>query len=1017
MIKLDFLRMNPFKLNFVLFLFSFNLISLCSFSLTIASKSTGITGNWNDINTWVGGAIPTTGDVVTIGGGDDITVDIVVNNIAILNLSGSAAGTSLTISAGNSLTTNRTNVFSDANGSIANITNDGTYSTSLFYGLPIHNSVTVNLGGTSSYSISSYAVFRGEAGGQATYNLTMTGGLTASTFMASNNGVGSSCLVNLKVPITCTNLWLDARNSVSGVTIDTRWPNSELIVNYRIRTSNLVGTMLSNNSQGKFTWNGAPSYFYCSSALSFPSSTINSDAILPADLIVAGDLTINASKNLVINSNTVSVGGTFFCSGKATITTGTISMNGSTTQGIGFSTVTTIPNLDISNTGGGVFIIGDTIKITKQVSFNAGFVTAFNTQNILVLKDFGSGMANLGNLNSHTITGNVTCEYKTQTLSNVGYRHLTSPVTGKTINDFMYNAGTCDSCFYGYGFTGANSPSTTIASTFTYDNAAVATDFDEGWTIATNITNAVSYQRGITWFMGPGVGSGNKSEYSIEVNGNVNSGSLAVNSFNSNMNFAGTGAEKNWALVGNPYPSTIDFSTVTLNNVDTDPYLFKADNGGYGIDKIIPPFQAFFVKMNGVGATLTFNESDKTTTQKVFQKNIKENDELIVKLTPNQYPTKFNYTYINFKKGSTNNFDSGIDKEPLTNPWPYANVTCETDDDKSTYRYVTDPEQGHISIPINAIGYVSGNYELNFSNLSKINGCVILEDKFTGKMINLSIRDSSYSFFLNDTTSISRFNLHVYNFSKEIKVTNSSCFNSNSGSVNLQLYNHDSYITTLFDSDLNTIENGVVSDQKTINNLNPGNYSIEIESVSLGCPEIIEYFTIHEPGEIKTAFNISNELLSFKTNNEIEFNNLSSGQVASYLWEFGDNSTTNEVNPKHSYALSGTYDVTLTSANLNPECDVSFKQAIEISEATGLDEILNSASYIIFNDHGSYFVQFKKPSQSDFIYELYDIQGRKISNGFIGKGAVTEALEIEGNGVFIINMNYNNQTETVKVLH
>ena len=48
----------------------------------------------------------------------------------------------------------------------------------------------------------------------------------------------------------------------------------------------------------------------------------------------------------------------------------------------------------------------------------------------------------------------------------------------------------------------------------------------------------------------------------------------------------------------------------------------------------------------------------------------------------------------------------------------------------------------------------------------------------------------------------------------------------------------------------------------------------------------------------------------------IQFNDTSTdadGQVRSWLWDFGDGYTSTEQNPNHTYALKGTYDITLTA--------------------------------------------------------------------------------------------------------
>ncbi len=50
------------------------------------------------------------------------------------------------------------------------------------------------------------------------------------------------------------------------------------------------------------------------------------------------------------------------------------------------------------------------------------------------------------------------------------------------------------------------------------------------------------------------------------------------------------------------------------------------------------------------------------------------------------------------------------------------------------------------------------------------------------------------------------------------------------------------------------------------------------------------------------------------TGSGVSFNNISTNAI-SYLWDFGDNETSTEVEPVHVYAIEGTYVVTLTATN------------------------------------------------------------------------------------------------------
>lgn len=62
----------------------------------------------------------------------------------------------------------------------------------------------------------------------------------------------------------------------------------------------------------------------------------------------------------------------------------------------------------------------------------------------------------------------------------------------------------------------------------------------------------------------------------------------------------------------------------------------------------------------------------------------------------------------------------------------------------------------------------------------------------------------------------------------------------------------------------------------------------------------------------------------------IQFTN-ESKNAEGYLWDFGDNTTSWEIDPKHTYNVNGTYEVKLSAKNTNGTTDV--KQNITIADA------------------------------------------------------------------------------------
>lgn len=65
----------------------------------------------------------------------------------------------------------------------------------------------------------------------------------------------------------------------------------------------------------------------------------------------------------------------------------------------------------------------------------------------------------------------------------------------------------------------------------------------------------------------------------------------------------------------------------------------------------------------------------------------------------------------------------------------------------------------------------------------------------------------------------------------------------------------------------------------------------------------------------------------------VQFNNTSTG-ATSFLWSFGDGSTSNDINPVHTYLTPGTYSVTLTATNGNCSKSITQNNLINIGQAT-----------------------------------------------------------------------------------
>ncbi|MEM6347276.1 MAG: PKD domain-containing protein, partial [Bacteroidota bacterium] len=111
--------------------------------------------------------------------------------------------------------------------------------------------------------------------------------------------------------------------------------------------------------------------------------------------------------------------------------------------------------------------------------------------------------------------------------------------------------------------------------------------------------------------------------------------------------------------------------------------------------------------------------------------------------------------------------------------------------------------------------------------------------------------------------------------------------------------------------------------------------------------------------------------------NAFSFTSTATGSPTSYQWSFGDDSTSTEMDPKHTYQNNGKYTVSLIVTN-NCGSD-TITQDLEIS-TVGIEDELTGVSISITPNpsNGEFGVWFKGDRQGDLTLDLLDIKGRAL---------------------------------------
>jgi hypothetical protein len=252
-----------------------------------------------------------------------------------------------------------------------------------------------------------------------------------------------------------------------------------------------------------------------------------------------------------------------------------------------------------------------------------------------------------------------------------------------------------------------------------------------------------------------------------------------------------------WALVANPYPSGLDVDQFALDN------LLPASNvrvwnrgkaydivGGGGIDyqyesmegKIIPPMQAFFVKVgsNNTSQLLTFNDGQRAFSSEGFLKTPPEHIKLIAM---NVADSAINHAILAFDPSATNAYDIEFDSYVLSQPGntrPQIGFHNEYVTNGQTVvaplyvSTVSEPLQTG-SYPVRFWSRTHGNFSFRIDqDVLNPNWLVYVEDTKVAPGVSHNITNQSYNFSYTHTDAPTRFILHYVNkaFGVDINTAN-----------------------------------------------------------------------------------------------------------------------------------------------------------------------------------------------------------------------------------------------------
>jgi hypothetical protein len=251
--------------------------------------------------------------------------------------------------------------------------------------------------------------------------------------------------------------------------------------------------------------------------------------------------------------------------------------------------------------------------------------------------------------------------------------------------------------------------------------------------------------------------------------GSLNSGTLSIALSGTTLSNVFNG----WNLVGNPYPSTLDWNAPsgwTKTNIDNAIY-FRTDGnfasyvsgvGTNGGTQYIPPMQSFWVRVSAgqtSGILGCGNNARVHSVQNIYKSIVNNTLHLIVANTTNGLTDD---TYILFNPDATDGFDSQFDAYKMfaavnTYPQFFTNIGSNNISINTFSELI-----GGRSIPLGFKTSLSGQYSLTADMVSDFvdNGVMVyLEDLQTGTYQDLSV-NPIYLFTSGVANGLNRFLLH-----------------------------------------------------------------------------------------------------------------------------------------------------------------------------------------------------------------------------------------------------------------
>lgn len=286
----------------------------------------------------------------------------------------------------------------------------------------------------------------------------------------------------------------------------------------------------------------------------------------------------------------------------------------------------------------------------------------------------------------------------------------------------------------------------------------------------------------------------------IKMNGEFNSGTVEqILTYTDGIEIE---EHEGWNLVGNPYPSAIDWdaeSGWTKTNISDAIYIWDKDKqnfvtyvSGTGVNggsRYIPPMQGFFVKVNtpGTGILRMTNEVRNQNVGIKLKVASGFKNELRFKVSGTSYSDE---TVVRFNPNAQEDFDQSLDANKKFSTNPSVPQIYSIDINKNPLTVNTLPENDEYQIvTILQNIQTEGEYTLEVEGISSFDfsKTIYLEDLELDSLIDLTTTQE-YKYYSKIVQNNARFKLHIGMPLKiEYQVNHVSADAVNDGEIDIQI--------------------------------------------------------------------------------------------------------------------------------------------------------------------------------------------------------------------------------------